>query len=289
MPAAIDCYLCLLRQSLEAARFASSDESIHRLVVLNGMERVLKKNFETPPPVIGREIHRLIKEITGNPDPYHDEKIRFDRAMLAQVDRLRERIERADDRLEMAVRLAIAGNSIDFALGVVKEADVDAAFDQAVTRSLNGSIDALRQTIQESETLFFLTDNAGEIVCDRLLVELLTKEFGKRVTVAVRGMPMINDATMEDAELVGMTKAAPVITNGNDGLGTFLEECSEEFLDHFQNDDLVIAKGLANYETLVENRTPHQPKKIAFLFKAKCPFISHFAGTQLGDLVVRIF
>ena len=289
MPAAIDCYLCLLRQSLEAARFATPDESIHRQVVLNGMERVLKENFATPPPVIGRAIHRLIKEVTGNPDPYHAEKIRFDQAMLAQIDPLRKRIADAADPLDMAVRLAIAGNSIDFALGVIKESDVAAAFDQGIARPVNGDIDELRRVIEESKTVFFLTDNAGEIVCDRLLVELLTGTFGKKVTVAVRGKPMINDATMEDAELVGMTEVAPVISNGNDGLGTFLDECSAEFLDHFQNDDLVLCKGLANYETLVENRTPRQPKKIVFLFKAKCPFISRFAGTELGDLVVRIF
>ncbi len=289
MPAATDCYLCLLRQSLEAARFATDEEALHRKVLLAGMEKVLHENFQTPPPIIGRAIHRLIKETTGNPDPYHHEKLRFDRAMLDQVPQLRKRIENASDPLEMAVKLAIAGNSIDFALGQIQESDVHAAFDQAVERPINGSIDALRRTIESANTLLFLTDNAGEIVCDRLLIEFLLQRFGNRITVAVRGEPIINDATMEDARLIGLTDVVPVITNGNDGLGTFLDECSEEFLDHFQNSDLVLCKGLANYETLVENKTKWQPKKIAFLFKAKCPFISHFAGTNLGDLVVRIF
>lgn len=290
MPASIDCYLCLLRQSLEAARFATDNEKIHQEAVFSGMRLVLDEDPGTPPPIIGRAIHRLIKERTGNPDPYRAEKEKFNRGMLEQLSNMRERVESSADPLETAVRLGIAGNSIDFALGVVRQADVDRAFDAALTLPINGSVKELRDAVERSESILFLTDNAGEIVCDRLLIERLAGAYGKQVTVAVRGAPIINDATLDDARAAGLTEIpnVTVIDNGNDGLGTFLDECSETFLGHFTGDSLVIAKGLANYETLVENKTRWRPKKIAFLFKAKCPFISHYSGTKLGDLVVRL-
>ena len=288
MPAALDCYLCLLRQSLEAARYATTEESVQRAVLESAIKRVLEAGFDAPPPKIGRAIHRLIKEITGNPDPYLNEKKRFNRAMFEQLPRMRGYVAAADDPLEMAVKLAIAGNSIDAALGRLKESDVEAAFQRALAQPLTGSYPEFCDALSSAHTVFFLTDNAGEIVCDRVLVEYLTAKLHKQVTAAVRGFPILNDATMDDARFCGLTDLITVISNGNDGLGTFLEECTDEFREHFQKADLVIAKGLANYETLVDNQTRWRPKRITFLFKSKCPFISNYAGTKLGDLVVRL-
>ena len=288
MPAALDCYLCLLRQSLEAARYATTDESVQRAVLCNATRLVLDHGYDAPPPQIGRAIHRLIKEVTGNPDPYRTEKDRFNRAMLEQLPRMRRFVTEAEDSLLMAVKLAIAGNSIDAALGKLKEEDVDAAFRRAVGQSLNGDYEAFAHAVEKAESIFLLTDNAGEIVCDRILVEYLTGTLQKRVSAAVRGVPILNDATLDDAQISGLAGVIPVISNGNDGLGTFLDECTDDFLERFCSADLVIAKGLANYETLIDNKTEWQPRQIAFLFKSKCPFISNYAGTKLGDLVVRL-
>lgn len=288
MPAALDCYLCLLRQSLEAARYATSDEKVQRAVLESAVRRVLDAGFDAPPPKIGRAIHRLIKEITGNSDPYLEEKNRFNRTMLDQLPRMQGYVNAAEYPLEMAVKLAIAGNSIDAALGRLNKSDVETAFQRALAQPLTGSYPEFRKAIASVKSILLLTDNAGEIVCDRILAEYLTSKLHKQVTAAVRGVPILNDATLDDARFCGLTELIPVISNGNDGLGTFLEECTDEFLEIFQSVDLVIAKGLANYETLVDNRTVWQPKRIAFLFKSKCPFISDYAGTKLGDLVVRL-
>jgi len=278
-----------MRQSLDAARFASSDESIHRKVLSEVMTAIQQSQFRTPPPIIGQEIHRVIKQITQNPDPYAREKRRFNEVMLRQWDHLQQLISTASDPFEMGIRLAIAGNTIDFALGNLNESTVTTAIDSAICQRLNGSLAELRREIEKAKTILYLSDNTGEIVCDRLLIEmLLAPPFEKKVTLCVRGLPIINDATREDADFVGLSAVVPVIDNGNDGLGCNLDICSDEFIQHFQEADLVLAKGLANYETLVENTTAIQPKRIAFLFKSKCPFISHFAGTELGDFVIRI-
>jgi len=119
-----------------------------------------------------------------------------------------------------------------------------------------------------------------------LLIEQILPK--KKIIAAVRGFPVLNDALRADAEEVGLTQIVPVIDNGNDGMGTVLEQCSPEFMSRLEEADLVISKGLGNYETLVTYDATMLPKKVAFLFKAKCSFIAQFSGTTLGDCVVRI-
>lgn len=288
MPASVDCVLCLMRQSLDAARFVSSDDAVHHRVVRSVMELVLEEGTNVLPPIIGQKMHRLIREITGCADPYEQGKIRFNLALMERIDSLREQIQSARDPFEMAIRLAIAGNTIDFALGTPDPQLVDKAFAEAIDRPINGSVEELRRAILGANDILYIADNAGEIVCDRLFIELLlAPPFEKKITLAVRGKPVLNDVTRFDATQVGLDKLVPVIDNGNDGLGIMLDQCSPEFIEHFLRADLILAKGLANYETLVENNSPIQPKQIVWLFKSKCPFISHFSGTSLGDLVIR--
>ena len=127
--------------------------------------------------------------------------------------------------------------------------------------------------------ILYLADNAGEIVFDRLLIERMPP--GK-VTVGVRGFPVINDATMKDAEDTGMTELAEVIDNGSDGPGTILDDCSQSFRDRFDEADLIIAKGQGNYETLSE-----VDKDIYFLLKAKCAVIARDMGCQEDDMILK--
>ena len=129
--------------------------------------------------------------------------------------------------------------------------------------------DAVREFAQaahKAQDILYLTDNAGEIVFDRLLIEQLPMD---RITVAVKGSPIINDATRVDAETVGLTNMVSVIDNGSDAPGTMLEDCSRAFRDRFDRADLVVAKGQGNYETLSE-----VDKNIVFILKVKCPVIA---------------
>ncbi len=289
MPVSPDCILCLCRQSLDAARFASSDPRLHEQVLRRSLELALERGFADIPPLLGQEIHREIRRITGNADPYLAVKRQFNDVMFSRIEELRAMIRRFANPLEGAVRLAIAGNTIDFALGTSLTTEiVDAAIQKAMHQPINGDLEALFRAVSEAKNVLYIADNSGEIVCDRLLVEEILREFSPRLTVAVRGVPVINDATREDAERIGLTTLVPVIDNGNDGLGTILEQCSDEFLKAFREADLVIAKGLANFETLIEYGPDRITQNVAYLFKAKCPFIARFSGTELGDLVVRI-
>jgi len=138
-----------------------------------------------------------------------------------------------------------------------------------------------KKALERSRRILYLTDNAGEIVFDRILIEELP-DYRDRVIVAVKSEPVINDATMEDAEQAGLTDIVRVIENGSDAPGTILEECSEEFLEIFYNSDMIIAKGQGNYESLSEN-----DHRVFFLLKAKCSVISRHLRVRIGDIIVK--
>ncbi len=287
-PYSLDCCLCIINQTLQAARFAGGDTDTHARIMTKTMKAALDAGLDIDPPFFGTIAHRFVREETRNPDPYYEQKQTTNKQALGMVDLARKWIESADDKFETIVRLAIAGNSIDYALGELDPKEVDKAIRAAIDQPVAGDFIKFRSEIEKAQTILYLTDNAGEIVYDTFLVEMLTKTFKKDVTVVVRGKPILNDALMEDAELVGMTKLAPVIGNGGDGLGVVFELVSDEFKEKFANADLVICKGLANYETLGNGKREITPKKIAFLFKAKCQFIADRAKAKLGDLVVCV-
>lgn len=293
MPSSLDCTLCLFRQTLDAVRFATDDTTVHREVLSHVIGTVHELGLETAPPIIGQQVHRTIRRLTNNPDPYLRVKRLFNEAMMERLDTLRTRIATSSNPFETAVRLAIGGNSIDFAVSSnIDMGQLDESLERALALPLCGDVEKLQNLISGAKKILLIADNCGEIVCDRLLVEQILRQFpDKNVTVVVRGFPIINDATYEDAEFIGLTELVPVISNGNDGLGTMLEQCSLDFFTHFDTADCILCKGLGNYETLIgysrgDTRKEHQ--NFAFLFKAKCSFIAQFSGTTLGDHVIQI-
>lgn len=275
----LDCIPCFVRQALDAARMATSDEKIHEQVLRGVLAAAGRMPMDQSPPVMGRQIHRLIRELCGDHDPYRAVKERFNRAALDLYPRCREIIDTAEDPFEAAVRLAIAGNIIDYgAVSDLDEKDVSVSIFQALEAELFGDLQGFRAALDAAERILYLGDNSGEIVFDRLLIERL---LPRDVTFVVRGQPVINDATRADAEMTGMTRLVPVIDNGSDIPGTLLAECSPDFRTRFRQADLVIAKGQGNYETLSDETAP-----IVFLFKAKCPVIARHVGCETGRLVV---
>jgi hypothetical protein len=237
-------------------------------------------DMNEPPPYMARRIHRLIREKTGIDDCYKELKQRFNRDVLEHFEELQERIRQSNHPLETAIRLAIAGNLIDAGANpLLDELVIQDSINAALTEPLVWDEPAIQAAIHEARSILYITDNAGEIVFDQLLIEQLPAE---RITAAVRGYPILNDATMEDAEQTGLTSLVKVISNGSDAPGTILRDCSEEFKTMFERADLVIAKGQGNYETLSD--VAHN---ILFILKAKCPVIARHIGCDTGTMVVR--
>jgi len=276
----LDCIPCFLRQALDSARLVTDDESIHEQILYDVLQLSKNLNFHQTPPAIGQQIHRRIRELTGNSDPYRDLKKRHNQFALELYDLLEPTVRSTEAPLESAVRLAIAGNIID--LGVktlVSDSDIQKTINDSLTASFDRAmVEQLRSDAECAQNILYLADNAGEIVFDRLLIEQLPTE---KVTVVVKGKPVINDATMEDAKYIGLTDIVEVIDNGSDAPGTILETCSQDFRDRFENADLIIAKGQGNYETL-----SNSDKKIFFILKAKCPVIAEHLGCEIGDMIL---
>jgi len=280
MKTSLDCIPCFVRQALDSARLVSDDPRVHETVLRAVLGAAAEMDLACSPPVMGQRIHRLIRQYTGNGDPYRPMKDRFNRLAMAMYPTLHDLVARSADPLDTAVRLAIAGNVIDFGVRAdLDEADVREGVDHALAAPLNGDVADFAAAFASAGEILYLADNAGEIVFDRLLIEQMPRE---RVTVAVKGSPVLNDATLADARTTGMTDLVEVIDNGSDAPGTILSECSGAFQERFARADLVVSKGQGNYETLSDI-----PKDVFFVLKAKCPVISRRLACEVGSLVLR--
>jgi uncharacterized protein with ATP-grasp and redox domains len=240
---------------------------------------VQEMDFNQSPPAIAQRIHRRLRQITGIDDPYLPAKAHFNRIAVELLPVLRTQVERSTSPLMAAARIAIAGNMIDLGVdGNLTEADVQQAVRQALSGSFYGDQELFCQSVAKARAILYLADNAGEIAFDRLLIEQISPE---RVTLVVRGAPVINDATRVDAEQVGLDEIVEVIDNGSDAPGTLLEDCSPEFRRRFADADLIIAKGQGNFESLSE-----QPGNLFFLFKVKCPLVAGHVRQPVGTQVL---
>ena len=275
-----DCIPCFVRQALDAVRLVTDDEVIQEQVLREVLSAVSNMDLRQSPPVMGQYIHRKIRQFTGIADPYRELKDRFNDLGKKLYPQLKARVEASAKPLETAVRLAIAGNIIDCGVdGELDEAVVLGTIDHALTEPLDGPLAEFADAIQRADDILYLADNAGEIFFDRLLIEQMPLE---KLTLAVKGLPILNDATLCDAEQAGLTELVKVIDNGSDAPGTILEDCSEAFRARFARADLVVAKGQGNYETLSDIE-----KDIFFILKGKCPVITGHLGCEVGSLVLR--
>jgi uncharacterized protein with ATP-grasp and redox domains len=237
-------------------------------------------DWHEPPPAMAKRVHAVIRQVTGQNDPYAGVKGRCTQIALGLLPKLRQRVETSLDPFGTAVRFAIAGNAIDFAAQTLQDAEAAVyTIHNAHHAALNGDIEAFEEDLFAAESILYLADNAGEIVFDRLLLEQMPME---RTTLVVRGAPVINDATMKDARAAGITALVEVIDNGSDAPGTILDDCSPTFLARFDDADLVVAKGQGNFETLSD-----VTKNIWFLLKVKCPVIAKPLHCEVGSMVIR--
>lgn len=277
----LDCFPCFLRQTLAAARFVTDDETIHAQVVDQVLGLLRCTDACQTPPAIGQQIHRLIRQVTGDPDPYRQKKQSSNRLALRLYPQLKDEIRDSATPLETAVRLAIAGNVMDFGIShSLNAVALPKAIESALADEWNTDrLGEFAQAVNDARDILFIGDNAGEIVFDRLLIEELPHE---KVTYVVKGSPVINDATREDAEAAGLTDLVKVIDNGSDAPGTLLDDCSAEFRRRFEQSDLIVAKGQANYESL-----SGVDKDLFFVLKAKCPVLATDLGCDIGQMILR--
>lgn len=273
------CLPCFVRQAAEGAALVTDDEALQEAILRAAFKTLSEMDMTPCPPVMGQTIHRLIRDLSGVDDPYAAVKEEFNQRALALAPQLRQRIQAASNPLETAVRFAIAGNVIDFGVSDSHLAhDIENLLEEALHAPLDTTaLQHLAPNLDQARHILFLADNTGEIVFDGLLLEQLPCD---KVTLAVRGGSIINDATLDDARSLGLTDLVHTIDNGSDAPGTLLDDCHEEFRRAYDQADLIIAKGQGNYESLHD-----ADKHIFFLFKAKCEVTANIANVKLGSWV----
>jgi len=229
-------------------------------------------------PEFARELHCILRSYTLNPDPYRKEKKENNDQALSMFPELKEMILQSKDPFDTALRFAIAGNIIDFAAG--DNFNLQATIDRSLTTffAIDHS-DRLKNALEKAKTVLYLGDNAGEIVFDKLFIKTIKHP---NLIYVVRGAPVINDATMEDAEYVGMSNAAKVISNGYDAASTIPSKSSKEFQKYFEKADLIISKGQGNLEGLF----PLNDDRLFFLLMVKCDVIAEFLKVKKESFVV---
>lgn len=273
----LDCYPCFLRQALEAARHMGAGEQKQKIVLDEVLELLRAVDLSSTPPRIGDRVHRLVRRQLDASDPYRTFKESATAKALALLPRLAGILGQAEDRLETAVRLSIAGNIID--AGKNSNYQLWPTVRRVLSQPFAvEDLDALRQTLARVSSVLYLADNAGETVFDRLLIESLEVP----VVYALKDGPILNDATMEDARMAGVDSIAELISTGSDAPGTILEYCSPDFQRAYEQAELVIAKGQANYETLSEHGS-----KVFFLLQSKCPVIARDLEVPVGSIVAK--
>ncbi len=287
MKVGLECYPCFLKQAIEASAVVTKDENLRYEIVKEVLREILvvaeERSDEITPVHIGMAIHKLIRELGNNGDPYIEIKRQYNEKALSLYRYMKGLVKKSTSPLETAVKLAIAGNIIDFGVGELSEKiEIEHIIEDAIGRNLAiNDFETFRDLLKEAGSILYLADNTGEIVFDRILIEEIPNHRN-RVKLVVKKAPIINDATYEDAEAVGLAGIVPVMDNGLAVPGAILDQVSKAFLEELDRADIVISKGQGNYEGLSDTHYP-----IFFLLKAKCAVIARELKVKIGDTVLR--
>ena len=276
MPVSDECFDCLISRVIHSCVLAGREKDASRVAAICTARLAELRDISVPQPVVASELHRIAVRELGVHDPYAGVKAASTDTVLAACRAVRPRLATFRD----FVTASIIGNTFDHGVkGHEIAADFAAFFEEEFDRGL--AIDDCDEIEELIGRVVYITDNCGEIVLDRLLIGYLV-DRGGRVTVAVRDGPILNDATLEDARALGLDRVAACLTTtgGGSEIGVPLDQIPPALADAIDRADLIIAKGMANYESLTEfDGLP----PVAHLLAAKCRPIAERLGVAVGE------
>ncbi len=273
-----DCLHCHINQGLKVAKWTNLNTTSTEDLLRSILSHLSKADFTLQNPEIMSQTWQLITGYIDDPDPYKAFKEDYNHMLHSISDQLKKEILSQDLYFRRFMYAAILGNIID--LGPSHEFETDnwlKRFKEELGHIKLGEDDSapLFHELSKAKTLLYVGDNCGEIVLDRIFIEYLKHQFQDlTITYATRGLPILNDITLKDAQDIGMEKVANLISSGVDTPGLILNHASEDFLSVYHQADLIIAKGQGNYEALSDQEDP----RIFHLFMVKCPLIARETG-----------
>lgn len=279
MKAQPECFSCNIRQALEAVEKAGEEREFTWQVLQRVCKNYAQADPNWTPAFMTTVAHRITQEMVGIQDIFYEEKRYYNQMALELYPQLKEYVEKSKNRLETALRIAIAGNIID--LGVYKEIKVNEILYQ-IEHTPWGIYDweDFQADLQSSKILLYIGDNAGEVVFDRVFLEEINQ--GKQIYFVVKEKPISNDALREDAIEAGIDKVAIILTTGQGEIGIDIEHAPREVKDIWRKADCILSKGQGNFETL-----SNRPESMYFLLKAKCKAVSRELRVEQGSLILK--
>lgn len=266
-----------------ASRLAGAGPALCKKVQESTSKLLARLGTGHNPPYIATVLFRNAYKVLRHDDPYLALKKEYNKKALDLHPFLEKILAKAKDPLAEAIKMALAGNIIDF--GILENINLDKTLHRTMRiRIPEKKLREIRRRIANSDRILYICDNAGEIGFDYFLLREIRKiNPGAKLFLSVKRTPIINDATKEDALYFGLGKFAEIIDSGDSWIGTHPEHCSKKFRSVYDKAGLVISKGQANFESLEEEHDP----RILFLLKAKCPVVSSVLRVKLNETVIK--
>ncbi len=277
-----DCITCLLNQSIRVAKNLKLDEPKSDELTKIAQETISKYSNVTP-VVVASDLYPKMSNFIGSSDIYADLKAKSTKEALKLLTEVEATLESLEDRLEGAIKASVAGNVIDFA--TPNQFDLSKEFKTVFkTPFAIDNQDKFLDRLKSAKSFMIIADNVGEHVFDKLLLQEINRVYPNiELYYATRGVPIINDVTIKEAKEIGLDRVATLIDSGVDTPGLDYSRASSSFMKIYNSMDLILAKGMGNYEALDEvcdNRIYH-------LLKVKCSVVALSIGANLGDLIFK--
>lgn len=273
----LDCIPCMLNQALKSSRMVTDDMDKQENIIKEALKVLLDYKEYRNSPDLARAIHQIIKDQTGVEDPYCEIKNRDLEAAKELYPFLDKFMQDRDGDLYWALKTSATGNNIDSAL--YQDLDIKKCVELELEKEFSiCDLDIFNDKLKTASNILIIGDNTGETVFDKVLIENMPDI---EVVYGVRSGPIINDTTEKEAYESGLSQVARIVSTGCDAPGAILEDCSQEFIQIYNNADIIISKGQGNFEALSEEGD------IFFLLKAKCSMISRRLNVDLNTYVFK--
>ena len=268
-----DCIACLFNQSLKVTKLLELDDETSKKVFDSTAQILIDHDMNYTPPQIAKEIYQSISDITGEEDPVLLSKERATQEAL-KIDN--SFIQTIPD----ALKLAVIGNVIDF--GAQKQFDLSEMIQNHFHQAFGiDDYATFERELKDAKEMVIIGDNVGEHIFDKVLIETIKKSYDIEVYYFVRGKPIINDVTVKEAQI--LKGCAHIIDTGVATPGYDLEEINAESKAIFDSADIVLAKGMGNFESLyLADKRP-----VYFLFVVKCTVVAQAIGKEVKELIFK--
>ena len=277
----VECFPCIMNQTLEAAEHHHLPEDVKERVVFAVLDMLRNLPDDISPPLVSTRMHEIIGETIGQQDPYADIRRNSNVLGLDLIPEIRKKIANHRSSLATAIRYAIAAQVFDGENGRSRS-DIHRELEYAPSAEFGvDHIKSMKRDLRQAEKIVYLANAAGEIAFDRLLIEQIIDHYPAEIVLVVKQDPVLLYATLEDAEFVGLDSLTHLVANRSDAPATVLEKTSEKVKKHIDDADVILAKGQIHYESLSEVE-----RNIYFLFQVNCPVISREIGAEIHQYII---